>query len=154
MTEMAETLTIGELAARAGVATSAVRYYESLGLVGAERTAGNQRRYPRAALRRVAFIRAAQQVGVSLDEIASALATLPRDRTPARADWARLSGRWRARLDERIAELERLRDELSTCIGCGCLSLDHCSLLNPWDTVGRRGPGPRYLLGDPRPRGG
>jgi MerR family transcriptional regulator, redox-sensitive transcriptional activator SoxR len=141
-------ITIGELAARSGVATSALRYYEARGLIAAERTAGNQRVYSRPTLRRVAFIRAAQAVGLTLDESAAALATLPMDRTPLKHDWERVSTAWRDRLDERIAELERLRDGLTGCIGCGCLSLRTCRLLNRDDLVAANGPGARYLLGD------
>lgn len=143
---MQESLTIGELAARSGVAPSALRYYERLGLIRAGRTGGNQRRYERAELRRVAFIRIAQQVGVSLDEIRSALDSLPESRTPTKADWARLSARWRGRLDAQIALLERLRDNLTGCIGCGCLSLQRCSLYNPDDQLAAEGPGPRLIL--------
>lgn len=138
-------ITIGELAARSGVATSALRYYEQRGLIAATRTAGNQRRYPRPALRRVAFILAAQHVGASLDEIKAALARLPSDRTPNADDWSRLSTAWRGRLDERIVDLERLRDRLTTCIGCGCLSLRKCRLFNPDDRVAAHGVGPRLL---------
>jgi len=143
-----ESLTIGELSHRSGVATSALRYYETLGLISAERTAGNQRRYHRAELRRVAFVRMAVGVGLTLDQVGAALATLPESRTPTKADWARLSRSWRGHLDERIAELERLRDQLDDCIGCGCLSLRRCRLSNPDDAASRRGTGPRYLLGD------
>jgi MerR family redox-sensitive transcriptional activator SoxR len=139
------TLTIGELAARSGAAPSALRYYESRGLISSERTAGNQRRYPRAMLRRVAFVRTAQRVGLSLEEIAEALAGLPADRAPARADWARLSAAWRPRIDAQIARLERLRDKLDGCIGCGCLSLDRCALSNPDDEAAARGPGAAFL---------
>ena len=138
---MRDTLTIGELAARSGVAPSALRYYERLGLIRAARTTGNQRRYRRTELRRVSFIRIAQQVGVSLEEIRTALASLPEGRTPTRADWARLSARWRGRLDDQIALLERLRDQLDGCIGCGCLSLRSCTLTNPGDEMSERGPG-------------
>jgi MerR family redox-sensitive transcriptional activator SoxR len=138
-------LTIGELSARSGVATSALRYYESQGLIQAERTSGNQRRYRRATLRRVAFIRSAQRVGLSLDEIAEALATLPEGRTPTKADWSRLSRDWRPRIDAQIERLERLRAKLDGCIGCGCLSLRTCSLNNPDDEVAARGPGAVYL---------
>ena len=145
---MPESLTIGELSHRSGVATSALRYYETLGLISAERTAGNQRRYHRAELRRVAFVRMAVGVGLTLDQVGAALATLPESRTPTKADWARLSRSWRGHLDERIAELERLRDQLDDCIGCGCLSLRRCRLSNPDDAASRRGTGPRYLLGD------
>jgi MerR family transcriptional regulator, redox-sensitive transcriptional activator SoxR len=141
----AATLTIGELSHRSGVSTSALRYYESQGLIGAERTSGNQRRYLRAALRRVAFIRSAQRVGLTLEEIAEALGTLPEGRTPTRADWARLSRSWRPRIDAQIERLERLRDKLDGCIGCGCLSLKTCSLQNPEDEVAPRGPGAVYL---------
>jgi MerR family redox-sensitive transcriptional activator SoxR len=143
-----ESLTIGELAARSGVATSALRYYEKLGLIRAGRTGGNQRRYERAELRRVAFIRIAAQVGVPLEEIGAALASLPESRTPTKADWARLSAQWRRRLDEQIRLLERLRDKLSGCIGCGCLSLRVCALSNPKDLLSSHGTGPRYLLDD------
>ncbi|GAB1644018.1 redox-sensitive transcriptional activator SoxR [Krasilnikovia sp. MM14-A1259] len=139
-------LTIGEMAARSGLAPSALRYYEREGLIRSTRTGGNQRRYLRAELRRVSFIRIAQQVGVSLDEIRAALASLPQNRTPTKADWARLSARWRRRLDERIALMERLRDQLSGCIGCGCLSLQRCKLVNPGDLLADQGPGPRKLL--------
>jgi MerR family transcriptional regulator, redox-sensitive transcriptional activator SoxR len=139
-------LTIGELARRSGVAPSALRYYERLGLIRAVRTGGNQRRYERAELRRVAFIRISQQVGVSLEEIREALASLPESRTPTRADWARLSAHWRGRLNERISYLERLRDELTGCIGCGCLSLQRCRLYNPDDQLAAEGAGPRLLL--------
>jgi MerR family redox-sensitive transcriptional activator SoxR len=144
-------LSIGELAARSGVATSALRYYEELGLLASERTAGNQRRYPRATLRRVAFIRSAQRVGLTLEEIADALATLPAGRTPTKQDWARLSRSWRPRLEAQIARLERLRDRLDGCIGCGCLSLKTCALNNPDDEVAPRGPGAVFL--EPTGRG-
>ncbi|WP_422772358.1 redox-sensitive transcriptional activator SoxR [Plantactinospora sp. WMMC1484] len=141
-----ETLTIGELAARSGVATSALRYYERLGLIRAGRTGGNQRRYDRAELRRVSFIRIAQQLGVSLADIREALAELPEGRTPTKADWARLSAGWRRRLDEKIDLLTRLRDNLAGCIGCGCLSLRSCGLYNPDDELAAQGPGPRRML--------
>lgn len=141
-------LTIGELAARSGVATSALRFYESKGLIDAERTAGNQRRFKRAMLRRVALIRAAQAVGITLDEVSGALSSLPGGRTPNRRDWGKLSSSWRESLDHRIKALQRLRDDLDGCIGCGCLSLDSCSLLNPGDRASDEGPGPRYLLAD------
>jgi MerR family redox-sensitive transcriptional activator SoxR len=142
-------LTIGEVSARSGVATSALRYYEREGLLHATRSAGGQRRYERSVLRRVAFVRAAQQVGLTLEEVRAALAGLPEGRTPTKADWARLSAGWRHRIDARIAELERLRDELTSCIGCGCLSLQRCQLHNPGDRAAALGPGARYLLGDP-----
>jgi MerR family redox-sensitive transcriptional activator SoxR len=141
-----DTLTIGDLAARSGVAPSALRYYERMGLIHATRTGGNQRRYERAELRRVAFIRIAQQVGVSLEEIRDALASLPENRTPTKADWSRLSAHWRKRLDDRITLMERLRDQLNGCIGCGCLSLKRCNLINPGDRLGSTGQGPRTLL--------
>ena len=139
------TLTIGQLSQRSGVATSALRYYEDLGLIGSERSAGNQRRYPQHVLRRVAFIRSAQRVGLTLDEVAEALATLPDGRTPTKADWSRLSRSWRPRIDAQIERLERLRDRLDSCIGCGCLSLRTCALNNPGDEVAPRGPGAVYL---------
>ena len=148
MPALPDRITIGELAARSGVATSALRFYEERGLIAAERSSGNQRMYPRPTLRRVAFIRAAQEVGLTLDDIGQALAALPADRTPMKRDWERLSRAWRGRLDERIAELERLRDTLTGCIGCGCLSLRRCTLLNRTDHVSMNGPGARYLLGD------
>jgi MerR family redox-sensitive transcriptional activator SoxR len=138
-------LSIGEISARAGVATSALRYYEQLGLIHAERTSGNQRRYSRATLRRVAFIRSAQRVGLTLQEIEEALTTLPEGRTPTRADWARLSRSWRPRIDAQIERLERLRTKLDGCIGCGCLSLRTCALNNPDDEVAARGPGAAFL---------
>jgi MerR family redox-sensitive transcriptional activator SoxR len=139
-------LTIGELSARSGVAASALRFYEQQGLIRSTRTGGNQRRYERSELRRVSFIRIAQQVGVSLDRISRALATLPDNRTPTKADWERLSRQWRLDLDERIIMLERLRDKLTGCIGCGCLSLQSCSLYNPGDVLAAEGPGPRKLI--------
>jgi MerR family transcriptional regulator, redox-sensitive transcriptional activator SoxR len=141
-------LTIGELSARSGVPASALRFYEARGLIRASRTGGNQRRYARAELRRVAFIRIAQRVGLSLDEIAAALGTLPGGRTPTKRDWARLSTAWQDRLDEQIALLERLRDRLTGCIGCGCLSLRRCAISNPDDELAGRGPGPHHLLED------
>ena len=143
-------LTIGELATRAGVATSALRFYETKGLIASERTDGNQRRYPRATLRRVALIRAGQEVGLSLAELAGALDHLPHDKTPTKGDWERLSMAWKERLDTQIAELVALRDELTDCIGCGCLSLKSCAIFNPEDAASDLGSGPRYLLGDSR----
>ena len=146
-------LTIGEVAERSGVATSALRFYEKEGLIDSVRTAGGQRRFHRDVLRRVAFVRAAQHVGLSLDDIRDSLASLPDSRTPTAADWEKLSRSWRPLLDERIHELERLRDRLDSCIGCGCLSLKACRLFNPHDVAGEQGPGPRYILGDaPRRR--
>ena len=138
-------LTIGQLSERSGVATSALRFYEAQGLIHSQRTAGNQRRYPRVELRRVAFVRAAQQVGLSLEEIEAALGTLPQARTPTKADWERLSRTWRTRIDDQIRALEDLRDKLTSCIGCGCLSLRRCALSNPGDVVASLGPGARYL---------
>lgn len=140
-------LTIGEIARRSGVASSALRFYEEKGLIASERAGSGHRRYPRSALRRIAFIVFAQKIGLSLDEIAAELARLPEGRTPTRSDWERLSGEWSKRIDERIAELERLKSGLTKCIGCGCLSIDKCKLANPADQAGRRGPGPRYWLG-------
>jgi MerR family transcriptional regulator, redox-sensitive transcriptional activator SoxR len=140
-------LTIGEVAGRAGVATSALRFYEREGLIESTRSAGGQRRYHRDVLRRVAFIRAAQRVGLSLDDIRDALHSLPDRRTPTAADWTRLSRSWRPLLEARIAELERLRDRLDGCIGCGCLSLRECKLSNPDDQAAADGPGARWLLG-------
>jgi MerR family redox-sensitive transcriptional activator SoxR len=140
-------LTIGELSERSGMTTSAIRYYEERGLVASRRTTGNQRRYPRATLRRLAFVRTAQRVGLTLEEIETALTTLPSNRTPTKADWTRLSRAWRPRLDAQIAQLERLRDTLDSCIGCGCLSLRRCALSNPGDEVAGRGPGPVFLDG-------
>lgn len=145
-----EWLTIGEVATRSGVATSALRFYETKGLISSERTDGNQRRYPRATLRRVALIRAGQEVGLSLAELAKALEQLPHDTTPTKSDWERLSNAWRSRLDAQIAELVALRDELTDCIGCGCLSLKSCAIFNPGDAASGLGTGPRYLLGDSR----
>jgi MerR family transcriptional regulator, redox-sensitive transcriptional activator SoxR len=138
-------LTIGQVAERSGVAASALRYYETQGLVSASRTAGGARRFPRSVLRRLAFIRAAQNVGLSLPEIRTALAALPEGRTPSARDWARLSQGWRDRLDEQIAALEQLRDGLSSCIGCGCLSLTRCRLSNPGDEAAQQGAGARWL---------
>lgn len=145
-------LAIGALSERTGVAPSALRFYEAEGLLTSVRSEGNQRRYARDAIRRVSFIRVAQHVGLSLEEIKAALASLPDERTPTRADWERLADAWRPGLDARIRMLERLRDLLAGCIGCGCLSLDACRLLNPGDAAGERGPGPRYVLEDDPPR--
>jgi MerR family redox-sensitive transcriptional activator SoxR len=139
---------IGAIAARAGVATSALRFYEDQGLIHSERTAAGHRQYHADVLRRVAFIQAAQRVGLSLAEIREALASLPDRRTPNRKDWAQLSAQWRERLDEQIGLLERLRDDLSDCIGCGCLSLSVCALYNPGDQMARYGPGAHILLQD------
>lgn len=149
---MATLLTIGEVARRSGVASSALRFYEERGLITSERAGSGHRRYPRAVLRRIAFIVFAQRIGLTLDEIGSELARLPPDRAPTRRDWSRLSGGWTARIDQRIVELERLRDGLTECIGCGCLSLERCKLANPDDRAARLGAGPRYWVGD-RPSG-
>jgi MerR family redox-sensitive transcriptional activator SoxR len=145
-------LTIGEVSRRSGVAASALRFYEERGLITSERAGSGHRRYPRPVLRRIAFVVFAQRIGLSLDEIATELSRLPPDRAPTRADWARLSSGWTARIDDRIAELTRLRVGLTECIGCGCLSLDRCKLANPDDRASRLGPGPRYWVGD-RPPG-
>ncbi len=143
---MDEALTVGEVAARSGVAASALRFYEERGLIHSQRNGAGHRRYPRAVIRRVAFIVFAQKVGLSLEEVAAELGRLPRHRVPERSDWAKLSARWRARIEARIAELERLKDGMTVCIGCGCLSLDRCRFSNPGDRAGRRGPGARYWI--------
>lgn len=142
---MKSLLTIGEVSRRVGVAPSALRFYEQKGLLTAARTAGNQRLYPRAVLRRVSVIKVAQSLGLTLGEIHEALDTLPGGRTPTKRDWERLSKQWRSALDARITSLERLRDNLTSCIGCGCLSLKRCALYNPDDTAAEGGPGPQYL---------
>ena len=144
-------LTIGEVARRTGVAASALRFYEERGLITSERSGSGHRRYRRAVIRRVAFIVFAQRIGLTLDEVGQELAKLPNNRVPKRSDWEQLSSSWTARIDERIAELERLRVGLTECIGCGCLSLDRCQLTNPEDRAGRGGPGPRFWVGDRRP---
>jgi MerR family transcriptional regulator, redox-sensitive transcriptional activator SoxR len=149
---MSNLLTIGEVARRSGVAASALRFYEERGLIISERAGSGHRRYPRPVLRRVAFIVFAQRIGLTLDEIGAELAGLPPERVPDRRDWSRLSRRWAARIDARIAQLERLKLGLAECIGCGCLSLERCRLANPDDRAGRLGPGPRYWIGD-RPPG-
>ena len=141
-------LAIGELSERTGVAPSALRFYEAEGLIESTRSEGGQRRYVRATIRRVSFIRVAQQLGLTLSEIRDALSNLPDGRTPTEEDWARLAEAWRPRIDERIRMLERLRDRLDGCIGCGCLSLKTCALLNPGDEAAAAGPGPRYVLAD------
>jgi len=150
---MSTTLTIGEVSRRSGVAASALRFYEDRGLITSERAGSGHRRYPRPVLRRIAFIVFAQRVGLTLREIGTELAKLPPERAPTRRDWSRLSGRWSARIDQRIAELERLKAGLTECIGCGCLSLERCKLANPDDRAAGLGPGPRYWVGD-RPLGG
>jgi MerR family redox-sensitive transcriptional activator SoxR len=151
---MPSPLTIGEVARRSGVASSALRFYEERGLITSERAGSGHRRYPRATLRRIAFIVFAQRIGLTLEEIGSELAKLPPDRAPTRRDWSSLSRTWSSRIDERIAELERLKVGLEGCIGCGCLSLDRCRLSNPDDRAARLGPGPRYWIGDPPLSGG
>jgi MerR family transcriptional regulator, redox-sensitive transcriptional activator SoxR len=143
---MEDELPIGEVADRSGVAPSALRFYEAEGLISSHRADSGHRRFPREVLRRIAFVRVAQQVGLSLDEIRSALATLPDERTPTKRDWERLSKSWQPRVDNQIAQLERMRDRLTGCIGCGCLSLQLCKLLNPDDEVSAAGPGPRYVI--------
>jgi MerR family transcriptional regulator, redox-sensitive transcriptional activator SoxR len=143
-------LTISEVARRSGVAASALRFYEERGLVKSERAGSGHRRYPRAVLRRIAFIVFAQRMGLSLEEVGAELAKLPENRVPERADWAKISSNWTKRIDERIAELERLRAGLTRCIGCGCLSLRDCQLANPGDRASRLGPGPRYWISDKR----
>jgi MerR family redox-sensitive transcriptional activator SoxR len=145
---MAELLTIGEVSQRSGVASSALRFYEQKGLITSERVGSGHRRYPRPVLRRIAFIVFAQRVGLTLEEIGGELSKLPPDRAPTRRDWSRLSSKWGSRIDQRIAELERLKAGLTECIGCGCLSLDRCKLSNPEDRAARNGPGPRYWIGD------
>ena len=148
MPALPNSIPIGDLAVRSGVRTSALRFYESRGLITSQRTSGNQRRYARSTIRRVAVIRAAQILGLTLDEIEDALGQLPESRTPNRNDWERLSVLWRGLLDKRITGLEALRDKLSGCIGCGCLSLENCSLLNQGDRAADLGAGARYLEGD------
>jgi len=143
-----ELLTIGEVARRSGVASSALRFYEERGLIRSERAGSGHRRYPRPVLRRIAFIVFAQRVGLTLEEIRDELDRLPADRAPSRRDWSRLSSGWSARIDRRIAELERLKAGLTECIGCGCLSLERCKLANPGDRASSLGPGPRYWVGD------
>lgn len=145
---MSELLTIGEIAKRSGVASSALRFYEQRGLITSQRAGSGHRRYPRSVLRRVAFIVFAQRVGLTLEEIGAELAKLPPHHVPSRGDWSRLSATWSSRIEERIAELERLKVGLTECIGCGCLSLDRCQLANPGDRAGRSGSGPRYWIGD------
>ncbi len=145
---MSELITIGEVARRSGVAASALRYYEDRGLIESERAGSGHRRYPRAVLRRIAFIVFAQRVGLSLDEIDTELGKLPSEGVPTGRDWSRLSGEWTSRIDQRIAELERLKVGLTECIGCGCLSLARCRLANPADRAARYGPGPRFWIGD------
>ena len=149
---MDSVLTIGEASRRSGVASSALRFYEERGLIASERAGSGHRRYSRAVLRRIAFIVFAQRIGLTLDEIGAELAKLPQDRAPTRRDWSRLTRTWTSRIDQRIAELERLKLGLTKCIGCGCLSIERCRLANPGDRAARLGPGPRYWVGD-RPPG-
>ena len=149
---MTDLLPIGEVARRSGVASSALRFYEQRGLISSEREGSGHRRYPRPVLRRIAFIVFAQRIGLTLDEIGVELAKLPPHHAPTRNDWARLSATWTSRIDDRIAELERLKRGLTECIGCGCLSLDRCRLANPGDRAAALGPGPRYWIGE-RPSG-
>jgi MerR family redox-sensitive transcriptional activator SoxR len=144
-------LTISELSARSGAAPSALRFYESLGLIRASRTAGNQRRYPRHMLRRVAFIRAGRQIGLELRAIQASLDLLPGDRAPTKKEWSRTARAWQATIDAKIAELRRMSETLDSCIGCGCLSLRSCALYNPDDSARQRGQGARWLLGDESP---
>jgi MerR family redox-sensitive transcriptional activator SoxR len=148
---MSTLMTIGEVSKRSGVASSALRFYEERGLISSERHDAGHRRYPRHVLRRIAFVVFAQRVGLTLDEIGSELAQLDPNRAPGRSDWERLSRSWETRIDERIGELERLKNSLGDCIGCGCLSLDRCHLANPNDRVAQAGPGPRFWIGDRRP---
>ena len=143
---MEPVLTIGEIARRSGVASSALRFYEEKGLINAERAGSGHRRFPRSVLRRIAFIVFAQRIGLSLEEVGAELAKLPSHRTPTRNDWSVLSEKWLQRIDQRIAEMQRLRDGLTSCIGCGCLSIDYCRYANPEDKAGRGGPGPRFWL--------
>jgi MerR family redox-sensitive transcriptional activator SoxR len=149
---MSGLLTISEVARRSGVAASALRFYEDRGLIRSERAGSGHRRYQRAVLRRIAFIVFAQRMGLTLDEVGVELAKLPENRVPERSDWAKLSGSWTRRIDEQIAELERLRAGLTRCIGCGCLSLSECQLSNPGDRAAKLGPGPRYWIADRRRR--
>ncbi len=149
---MTELLPIGEVARRSGVASSALRFYEERGLISSEREGSGHRRYPRPVLRRIAFIVFAQRIGLTLDEIGVELAKLPPHHAPTRNDWARLSAAWTSRIDDRIAELERLKRGLTECIGCGCLSLDRCRLANPGDRAAALGPGPRYWIGERQSR--
>ena len=147
---MSDLLAIGEVARRSGVASSALRFYEQRGLISSERAGSGHRHYPRPVLRRIAFIVFAQRIGLTLDEIGAELAKLPPHQAPTRRDWSRLSATWASRIDDRIAELQRLKFGLTECIGCGCLSLDRCRLANPDDRAARLGSGPRYWIGDPR----
>src|ERR1700756_3174702 len=147
---MSGLLTISEVSRRSGVAASALRFYEERGLIKSERAGSGHRRYPRAVLRRIAFIVFAQRMGLTLEEVGAELAKLPENRAPERSDWAKISGSWTKRIDERTAELERLRAGLTRCIGCGCLSLQDCQFANPGDRANRLGPGPRYWIEEKR----
>ncbi|MCZ7533944.1 MAG: redox-sensitive transcriptional activator SoxR [Acidimicrobiia bacterium] len=149
---MEDQLTIGEVSRRTGVAASALRFYEEMGLIDSHRTVGNQRRYDRSSIRLISVIKAAQEVGLSLQQVADALSVLPHHRTPTKRDWSRLTTRWRSDLDKRIDELVALRDDLTNCIGCGCLSLRSCALFNSGDRAAAKGSGARYLVGDERPQ--
>lgn len=151
--DISKPLSVGDLAKRTGVATSALRFYEERGLISSERNASGHRRYARSTARRVAFVVFAQRVGLTLEEIRAELDKLPTDRVPGSEDWERLTKTWGERIDERIRELERLKGGLTDCIGCGCLSLERCTILNPYDRVASHGPGPRYWVGDSRPEG-
>ncbi len=148
--DISKPLSVGDLAKRTGVATSALRFYEERGLISSERNASGHRRYARPTARRVAFVVFAQRVGLTLEEIWAELDKLPTDRVPGSEDWERLTKTWSERIDERIGELERLKGGLTDCIGCGCLSLERCTILNPYDEVASHGPGPRYWVGDRR----
>ncbi|WP_158812742.1 redox-sensitive transcriptional activator SoxR [Methylocapsa sp. S129] len=147
---MPDLITISEFSRRSGVAASALRFYETRGLIKSERAGSGHRRYSRAVLRRVAFIVFAQRMGLTLDEVGAELAKLPENHAPGPSDWAKISGSWTRRIDERIAELRRLKAGLTRCIGCGCLSLRQCQLANPGDRASRQGPGPRYWMSDAR----
>lgn len=149
--DVSKPLTVGELADRTGISTSALRFYEERGLLHPERSDSGHRRYPRYLARRVAFIIFAQRVGLTLEEIRIELDKLPTERMPGSRDWGQLTRTWSARIDERIEELKRLKGGLTDCIGCGCLSLERCTVLNPYDEVASHGPGPRYWVGDRRP---
>jgi MerR family redox-sensitive transcriptional activator SoxR len=149
---VANLLTISEVSRRSGVAASALRFYEERGLIKSERAGSGHRRYQRVVLRKIAFIVFAQRIGMTLEEVGAELAKLPEGRVPQGKDWAKLSGGWTGRIEERIAELQRLRAGLTECIGCGCLSLDRCQFANPGDRAARLGSGPRYWISDPRRR--
>lgn len=147
-------LSIGEIASRAGIAASAIRHYESIGLLTSSRSAGGQRRFPRSTLRRIAVIQAAQHVGLSLGEIREAFTQFPPDHAPTKREWTRLSHQWRPKLDAKIRELEQIRDGLNMCVGCGCLSMKQCAIYNPQDTLAKKGPGPQRIFPAPLPAQG